>query len=925
MEAALQSIGHVIGRRPCCIAYLVTTTWVVFVFGLISGYRRNLMNPAEFERQWSTTGSSKQAEIEAALELWQFEKRWDWEQQYVLMMVSGKGDMLGKDIVTASVFEEVETAMEKWFKGKVTTSRGNTFQAHHLCARLALPDIPGAIPVEPCQVMSVFDCFQEMHQHVHPSYQPVDKTIQVADPTNQSRTVKAGYYHRPSYKVLSDADIKRILTNGCPWYQNQALWPASQLLARPKMENGVVVEAKHFALFFYYEGPERAAFRLSHPARTLLDPTEPVKNSNWTHAEWLADIRGAQRRHVQDFADSVIDASRKSSILEFSFMYPDRQITEILEEGLEEAPLDLMMIGVGLMVWLMLMLVNFRNGLDSRLWVSLLGLGCVLLSLGASMGIAVYLGIYFNAVVMSGLPFLIVGLGLDDMFVLTRTFSDLGRKHIYETQPRLVVEQVLTRAGTGVLLTSICNSVAFGLGAMIPVASLADFCLCTTIAAVMNFITMTTLFMCCLYLEAFRIKTRMPEPICCCCQLGFCCCCLPEAWPCSPAIQKESEKYDRVAGALDQKYAPCMGKAIVHLPVVLVMLVMLVLSIYSIVNKEIGYKPAQLAKSDTPLARGLDVYFDNFNVYPGAVFFWDVDVPARQQEMADLYGKVTSLEFTTPWPTPHYLTFFHMFNPHLAAISPGAVNRTQWYAAFHDFAAFPASANAALAKLGQGDLRYIYSDLGRVNEFAWWPAEDPMQKRLRLSYFPFIIRAMKTPSDFVEVVIQVQKIVDDSSFKDSKAFPYGVLFVYWDVFIKLEGILLKVFLMDLAVIFFASVVCLMSVSAAAVTTIMCTVIVLEVYGICMQFILFNMFMASILLASAGIAVEDVAHSIAHFVTEEGAPVHRLSGAMRTTFPAIIQGVFVDHAQHPSDGIPSDTFLSDILFLPLHDGICDGTG
>merc|ERR1712113_620459 len=76
---------------------------------------------------------------------------------------------------------------------------------------------------------------------------------------------------------------------------------------------------------------------------------------------------------------------------------------------------------------------------------------------------------------------------------------------------------------------------------------------------------------------------------------------------------------------------------------------------------------------------------------------------------------------------------------------------------------------------------------------------------------------------------------------------------------------------------------------ALVSTVMCVMIVIEVYGICMRFLKFNMFMAAILMAAAGIAVEEVAHSVAHFILSPGSPQHRISHAMSETFPAIILG------------------------------------
>merc|ERR1712217_962538 len=104
-----------------------------------------------------------------------------------------------------------------------------------------------------------------------------------------------------------------------------------------------------------------------------------------------------------------------------------------------------------------------------------------------------------------------------------------------------------------------------------------------------------------------------------------------------------------------------------------------------------------------------------------------------------------------------------------------------------------------------------------------------------------------------------------------------------------EGILLKVFALDLGVIFVGTLVCLMSPTAALVTTVMCVMIVVEVYGLCMRGVYFNIFMAAVLLAAAGIAVEDIAHSVSHFCSERGSVEHRISSAMMATFPAMSQG------------------------------------
>merc|ERR550532_4006045 len=95
------------------------------------------------------------------------------------------------------------------------TPSGKVFTTSDICARLALPDLPGYIPIEPCQVTSAFDCFKEMHNHIPVSYKTTDKTKKVALPTNPGVMVYQGYWWRPSYKALSDPEIKAIVSKGC--------------------------------------------------------------------------------------------------------------------------------------------------------------------------------------------------------------------------------------------------------------------------------------------------------------------------------------------------------------------------------------------------------------------------------------------------------------------------------------------------------------------------------------------------------------------------------------------------------------------------------------------------------------------------------------------------------------------------------------
>jgi len=436
---------------------------------------------------------------------------------------------------------------------------------------------------------------------------------------------------------------------------------------------------------------------------------------------------------------------------------------------------------------------------------------------------------------------------------------------------------------------------------MIPVPALRAFCTGACLCAVVNFVMMLTMFMCVLVFEVLRIQANLPEPSCPCCQVGLCCCCCPSWCPCSPVEQHSAGSARgleaRFAQAIAERYAPFLDKRPVNVGMAFLVLALLALSGISIANKEVGYKPHWLAARGTPLHRGLEVYFDSFTIFSSTLVFGDVDVPARQQDMLEFYEKVTSRPFTLPGALPPYIQMLHWAmqaqgHENLTVgqrFTDGLENRDEWYRKYHEWASWPANASAAMTRLAAGDSTYILSDLARVNEFNYETASEPSLARLRMSHAPFLVARLAKPSDYVDCVEDMRNLLDNSVFEGTEAFAYGAVFTYWEAFIALEGTLLKIFLIDVGVIFIASLTCLRSVAAAFITTIMCLAIVAEVYGICMQILPFNIFMASVLLASAGIAVEDVAHSIAHFITKDGSVQHRLADSMNATFPAIIQG------------------------------------
>lgn len=75
------------------------------------------------------------------------------------------------------------------------------------------------------------------------------------------------------------------------------------------------------------------------------------------------------------------------------------------------------------------------------------------------------------------LPFLVLGLGVDDMFVIADAFFELEGKAEKHTPIKTLISSTLRKVGPSITLTSITNSSGFFLAAIIPIPAMRVFAL----------------------------------------------------------------------------------------------------------------------------------------------------------------------------------------------------------------------------------------------------------------------------------------------------------------------------------------------------------------------------------------------------------------------------------------------------------------
>uniref|UniRef100_A0A663MAD2 Patched 2 n=1 Tax=Athene cunicularia TaxID=194338 RepID=A0A663MAD2_ATHCN len=143
--------------------------------------------------------------------------------------------------------------------------------------------------------------------------------------------------------------------------------------------------------------------------------------------------------------------------------------------------------------------------------VGLAGVLLVALSVASGLGLCSLLGISFNAATTQVLPFLALGIGVDDMFLLAHAFTETSQHIPFKER----TGECLKRTGTSVALTSVSNMIAFFMAALVPIPALRAFSLQAAVVVVFNFAMVLFVFPAILSLDLYRREKRRLDILCC--------------------------------------------------------------------------------------------------------------------------------------------------------------------------------------------------------------------------------------------------------------------------------------------------------------------------------------------------------------------------------------------------------------------------
>jgi len=164
--------------------------------------------------------------------------------------------------------------------------------------------------------------------------------------------------------------------------------------------------------------------------------------------------------------------------------------------------------GFILMFMYTFIMLGKMNCVEVRLYLSIAGLISIGMGLVVAWGLSSALGFPYTPL-HAALPFLCLGIGIDDMFVIMQCWNNLKRDPA--TFGLSIPDKMgltLKHAGVSVTVTSVTDVFAFGVGAVSRMPGLQSFCVCTAIGLGAIFVLQVSWFAAWLSIDEKRVEKR---------------------------------------------------------------------------------------------------------------------------------------------------------------------------------------------------------------------------------------------------------------------------------------------------------------------------------------------------------------------------------------------------------------------------------
>ncbi|XP_073710084.1 NPC intracellular cholesterol transporter 1 [Misgurnus anguillicaudatus] len=549
---------------------------------------------------------------------------------------------------------------------------------------------------------------------------------------------------------------------------------------------------------------------------------------------------------------------------------------------------------------------------DSKISLGIAGILIVLSSVACSLGIFSYIGIPLTLIVIEVIPFLVLAVGVDNIFIIVQTYQRDERMPEEELHEQ--IGRILGEVAPSMFLSSFSETVAFFLGALSSMPAVRTFSLFAGLAVFIDFLLQISCFVSLLGLDIKRQEANRVDILCCVK--------LPE---------RQQAKSEGCLFLFFKKiYAPFILKDWVRPLVVAVFVGMLSFSIAVIDKVEIGLDQTLSMPDDSYVLN----YFGNLTEYlhTGAPVYFVVeeghdyktsegqnkvcggvgcnnDSLVQQIYTASLmknYTKISNvpsswLDDYFDWVKPQS-SCCRYYNSTGAFCNASVVNKTCIHCR-------PMTASGKQRPNGTEFMQFLPMFLtdnpnikcGKGGHAAYSTAVDLKDNNTEVgaTYFMTYHTILKTSTDYIDAMRMAREITDNITQaigpqdKSYRVFPYSVFYVFYEQYLTIIKDTALNLGVSLAAIFVVSTVLLgFEFWSAGLVSFTIAMILINMFGVMW---LWNISLNAVslvnLVMSCGISVEFCSHIVRAFcVSTKTSRVERAEEALAHMGSSVFSGI-----------------------------------
>ncbi|XP_045599386.1 NPC intracellular cholesterol transporter 1 [Procambarus clarkii] len=240
--------------------------------------------------------------------------------------------------------------------------------------------------------------------------------------------------------------------------------------------------------------------------------------------------------------------------------------------------------------------------ISTKVTLGLGGVLIVLVSVFAAVGFYGYVGVPCTMLIIEVIPFLVLAVGVDNIFILVEAYAGLDRSED-DTRPQLIGRAV-GAVGPSMLLSSISQSCCFFLGALSDMPAVRAFAMYAGMSLLINFVLQMTLFVSLFSLDVTREEDNRFDV----------CCCIRQS-----KVEKDSETRF-LHKVFETTYAPFLMRPWVRAVVVVVFMFWLCASVAMVPHIEIGLEEELSMPDDSYVLKYFE-YLEKFGCVGAPVYF----------------------------------------------------------------------------------------------------------------------------------------------------------------------------------------------------------------------------------------------------------------------------------------------------------------